>query len=119
MGNGGFAHTQKDRNITDAHFGPQERAQDFNPGGIAENLKQVRQIQQEFIVGHFSPHRVYHFLMDYVAVKALNVQSDFYHNFSLTVEHMNIYKIYRNSWAVSRIFCIFRSSRERGDRAFC
>jgi hypothetical protein len=79
MGNGGLAHAQKGRNVTDAHFGPQQGAEDFNPGGIAEHLKEVCQVQQYFIIGHLFPDRGYHFFVDYVTSKALNVRSVLFH----------------------------------------
>jgi hypothetical protein len=73
MGNGGLVHAQKSRNIADAHFGPQQGTDDFDPGGIAEYLKQIRQIQQQLIIGHIFPDRSYHIFVDYIAVKAFNV----------------------------------------------
>jgi hypothetical protein len=107
VGDGGLAHAQKGGDVADAHFRPQEGAEDFDPGGIAENLKQVRQIQQYLIMGHFFSDRGYHFLMDYVAIKAFNVYSAFHHTIPLTVEQMLIYITYRRLEPMSSGFLKF------------
>jgi hypothetical protein len=39
VGNGGLAHAQKGRDVADTHFSPQKGAENFYPGGIAENFK--------------------------------------------------------------------------------
>jgi hypothetical protein len=86
VGNGGLAHAQKGGNVADAHFGPQKGADDFNPGGIAENLKQVRQIQQKFIIGHCFPDFGYHFLVDDITLTAFSFYNALCHAASLSVE---------------------------------
>ena len=39
VGNGALGHVQKLRDVADAHLGFEEHIEDFDPGGIAKNLK--------------------------------------------------------------------------------
>jgi hypothetical protein len=107
VGDSGLAHTQKGGDVADAHFGPQKGADDFDPGGIAEHLKQVRQVQQQLIIGHFFPNRGHHFLVDDVAIKAFNVHSAFHHTIPITVEQVLIYITYKGFEPMSSGFFDF------------
>jgi hypothetical protein len=111
MGNGGLAHAQKGRNVADAHFRPQEGADYPDPGGIAEHFKQVRKVQQYFIIGHLFPDFGYHFLVDYVAIKAFNVQGVFYHDLPLIVEYMLIYNLQAFGAYVKRFLIFLQDMR--------
>jgi hypothetical protein len=68
MGNGRFGHPQQRRNVTDTHLGMKEGADDPYPGGIAENLEKIRQIEEIFLIRHVLPYLVDHFFVDHRAV---------------------------------------------------
>jgi hypothetical protein len=51
----GLGHPQESGNITDAELRMLQGAEDFNPGGVAENLEKIRQVQQNFVIRHLLP----------------------------------------------------------------
>ena len=71
--NGGFGHAQKDGDIANAHFRAEQGAKDLDPRGIAEHLKDIRQIKERIIIGHMLPHIVYDLFMNGIAIAPVNI----------------------------------------------
>jgi hypothetical protein len=97
VGNGGFGHPQQGGNIADAHFMALERAEYFYPGRIAENLEQIRQIEQNFLIRHGFPGLGNGFFVDDVTIAFVNYggPARHYRLLKATIEYMLNYKI---SW---------------------
>lgn len=95
MRNGRFRHTEKDGDIAHTHLRPKQRAKDFNPRGVAEHLKNIRQINQDVLVGHMFPNVVYDFLVDGIAIAPVNLRCVRGHQTDLqSIEQLNICSTY-------------------------
>jgi hypothetical protein len=89
---GRFGHPQQGRDIADAHFRVKKGADDPYPGGIAENLEKIRQIEEIFLPGHVFPDLVDHFFVDHRTITPVYIfmLESHFPLLRSTVERLNI-----------------------------
>jgi hypothetical protein len=90
MGNSRLGHPQQSRDVANAHLGMLQGAEYPYPGRIAEDLEHIRQVEENFVFRHKSPHSNNHILMDNIAIASIDFITRSAHGFLLntTIEHI-------------------------------
>ena len=57
MGYGALRHLKDLRDITNTHFAFKQHIEDFDPRGVSKHLEQLRQVIEDFLLGHLFVHR--------------------------------------------------------------